>query len=46
MKNKFDEFYFENDTNYPTNVYWDLYDKNHMEAIKKYDGICFVLFAN
>lgn len=41
MKNKFDEFYFENDTNYPANVYWDLYDKNHMEAIKKYDGHMF-----
>ena len=41
MKNKYDEFYFENDTNYPANVYWDLYDKNHMEAIKKYDGHMF-----
>lgn len=41
MKNKFDEFYFENDTNYTANVYWDLYDKNHMEAIKKYDGHMF-----
>lgn len=41
MKNKFDEFYFENDRNYPADVYWDLYDKNHMEAIKKYDGHMF-----
>ena len=41
MKIKFDEFYFENDKNYPVNVYWDLYDKNHIEAIKKYDGHMF-----
>ena len=41
MKNKFDEFYYENDTNYLANVYWDLYDKNHMEAIKKYEGHMF-----
>lgn len=41
MNNKYDEFYFENDINYPANVYWELYDKNHMEAIKKYDGHMF-----
>lgn len=45
MKNKFDEFYFENDRNYPASVYWDLYDENRMEAIKNMMGICFVLFA-
>ena len=38
MKNKFEEFYFENDRNYPADVYWNLYDKNHQEAIKKYEG--------
>ncbi len=41
MKNKFDEFYFENDRNYPASVYWDLYDENRMKAIKKYDGHMF-----
>ena len=41
MKNKFEEFYFENDRNYPADAYWDLYDKNHQEAIKKYEGHMF-----
>lgn len=41
MKNKFEEFYFENDRNYPADVYWDLYDKNHQEAIRKYEGHMF-----
>lgn len=41
MKNKFEEFYFENDRNYPADVYWNLYDKNHQEAIKKYEGHMF-----
>lgn len=41
MKNKYDEFYFENDSNYPANVYWDLYDRNHIEAIERYDGHMF-----
>lgn len=34
-------FAFGSCKNYPANVYWDLYDKNHMEAIKKYDGHMF-----
>ena len=41
MNNKYDEFYFENDRNYPANVYWSLFDKNRMEAIRKYDGHMF-----
>ena len=41
MNNKYDEFYFEDDTNYPASVYWDLYDENHMDAIRKYDGHMF-----
>ena len=41
MKNKFEEFHFENDRNYPADVYWNLYDKNHQEAIKKYEGHMF-----
>lgn len=41
MKNKFEEFYFEDDTNYPVDVYWNLYDVNHAEAIKKYEGHIF-----
>lgn len=41
MKNKFEEFYFENNRNYPADVYWDLYDKNHQEAIRKYEGHMF-----
>ncbi len=41
MKNKFEEFYFENDRNYPVDVYWNLYDKNHQEAIRKYEGHMF-----
>lgn len=41
MKNKFEEFYFENDKNYQTYVYWDLYDKDRYAAITKYDGHMF-----
>lgn len=41
MNKKYDEFYFENDTNYPADVYWNLYDKNHKEAIRIYDGHMF-----
>lgn len=41
MKNKFEEFYYENDNNYPVDVYWNLYDKNHAEAIAKYEGHIF-----
>lgn len=41
MKNKFEEFYFENDRNYPADAYWDLYDRNHQEAIMKYEGHMF-----
>lgn len=41
IKNKFEEFYFENDTNYPVDIYWNLYDTNHVEAIKKYEGHIF-----
>lgn len=38
MKNKFEEFYLEDDKNYPADVYWDLYDKDHYAAMSKYDG--------
>ena len=41
MKSKFEEFYYEDDKNYPVDVYWDLYDKNHAEAIRKYEGHIF-----
>lgn len=41
MKTKYDEFYFENDKNYDINVYWKLYDENHQNAIKKYEGHIF-----
>lgn len=41
MKNKFEEFYFENDRTYLAEVYWDLYDKDHQAAIKKYEGHMF-----
>ena len=41
MKKKYDEFYFENDTNYSASVYWDLYDKDYKKAISKYDGHMF-----
>ena len=37
MENKYDEFYFENDTNYPAKVYWNLYDEDNKKAIEKYD---------
>lgn len=46
MKNKFEEFYFENDKNYPVDVHWDLYDKNHLEALESMRDICFVRFVN
>lgn len=41
MKNKFEDFYFENDRTYPAEVYWNLYDKDHQAAIKKYEGHMF-----
>ena len=41
MKSKFEEFYYEDDKNYPVDVYWNLYDKNHAEAIRKYEGHIF-----
>lgn len=41
MENKYDEFYFENDTNYPAKVYWNLYDEDNKKAIEKYDGHMF-----
>lgn len=41
MKKKYDEFYFENDTNYSASVYWNLYDKDYKKAISKYDGHMF-----
>lgn len=41
MNNKFEEFYFENDRNHPADDYWNLYDKNHQEAISKYEGHMF-----
>lgn len=41
MSNKFEEFYLKNDKNHPANHYWDLYDKNHQEAIMKYEGKMF-----
>lgn len=37
-KNKYTEFYFENDKNYPASVYWDLYDVDRYAAIAKYKG--------
>lgn len=45
MKNKFEEFYFENDRTYLAEVYWDLYDKDHQAAIKKYEGHMFCPFC-
>jgi hypothetical protein len=41
MKYKFEEFYFENDKTYSSEVYWNLYDKDHKAAIKKYEGHIF-----
>lgn len=41
MKSKFEEFYYEDDKNYPVDVYWNLYDKNPAEAITKYEGHIF-----
>ena len=41
VKSKFEEFYYEDDKNYPVDVYWNLYDKNHAEAIRKYEGHIF-----
>lgn len=42
VNNKFLEFYYEVDKEvYPINHYWDLYDKNHQEAISKYEGHMF-----
>ena len=41
VKSKFEEFYYEDDKNYPVDVYWKLYDKNHAEAIRKYEGHIF-----
>lgn len=42
MKNKFEDFFYEVDKKvYPISMYWDLYDKNHQEAISKYEGHMF-----
>lgn len=41
MKKKYTEFYFENDRNYSDDAYWDLYDFDRQEAIKKYKGHMF-----
>lgn len=41
MKIKFEEFYLKNDGIYPADTYWRLYNKNHQEAIKKYEGHMF-----
>ena len=38
---KYEEFYYENDKNYPVSEYWELYDANHQAAIKKYHGHMF-----
>lgn len=46
MKNTYGEFYFENEKNYPASVYWDFYDKNHQEAIRKYEGHIFCPLCN
>lgn len=46
MKNKYEEFYFENDKNYPDSAYWDLYDKNAQEAIRKYKGHMYCPLCN
>lgn len=45
MKYKFEEFYFENDKTYSSEVYWNLYDKDHKAAIKKYEGHIFAHFV-
>lgn len=42
MKNKYEDFYYSvNDLTYPTNVYWNLYNRNKKDAIKKYNGYMF-----
>lgn len=42
MRNKkFDEFYFENDKNYPDSVYWDSFDLDRKAAEEKYDNHMF-----
>ena len=41
MRTKYDEFYFENDRNYPADAYWNLYDKDKEAAMRKYDGHIF-----
>jgi len=46
MKNKYEEFYFENEKNYPACVYWDLFDENSQEAIRKYEGHMYCPLCN
>lgn len=41
MRTKYDEFYFENDRNYPADTYWNLYDENKKVAMRTYDGHIF-----
>ena len=41
MKTKYEEFYFENDRNYPADTYWNLYDENKNAAMRTYDGHIF-----
>ncbi|WP_181039406.1 hypothetical protein [Clostridium butyricum] len=38
---KFNEFYFENDRNYPDSVYWESFDKDRRATELKYDGHMF-----
>lgn len=40
-KQKYDEFYFKGDKNYSSEVYWELYNKDKIKAIEKYDGNIF-----
>ena len=46
MKTKYEEFYFENDRNYPADTYWNLYDENKNAAMRTYDGHIFCHYVN
>lgn len=42
MKNKYEEFYYEEDKqNHPACDYWELYDKSPLQALEKYEGNIF-----
>ncbi|WP_207640930.1 hypothetical protein [Clostridium lundense] len=38
---KFDEFYFENDKNYPDSIYWDSFEVDRRTTEEKYDNHMF-----